>query len=119
MDESTTAADEQAPPGERLLDEQARVAAFVDRHDLTMPPEFRLLDVVSEVGEIAKDAADSTEYGENPDDLTVSPDELGDVLFAVLALANALDIDASDALEEALEKYSDRLATGDDPSSGR
>lgn len=101
-----------------LVDDQQKVATFIERHDLAVPPEFRLLDVVSEVGEVAKDAAESTEYGQNPDTLTVNSDEVGDVLFSLLALAHELDIDASAALAEALEKYDDRLAASDDPSSG-
>lgn len=35
------------------MDEQARVANFVDEHDLTCPPAYRLLDLSAEVGELA------------------------------------------------------------------
>lgn len=91
---------------------QRRVAGFLAEHDLHAPPEYRLLDLASEVGELAKDAAESTGYGAT-DDLRVSEDELGDALFALLALAAELDVDAGDALETSLEKYEDRLgATG-------
>ncbi|NGM68941.1 nucleotide pyrophosphohydrolase [Natronolimnobius sp. AArcel1] len=103
-----------------LPDAQAAVADFVKTHNLEIPPEYRLLDLVSEIGELAKDANTSTGYGASPDDLTIESDEIGDVLFALLALADDLEIDANAALEEALEKYEERLAaTGEEsPGSG-
>lgn len=100
------------------MEEQQRVAEFVDRHDLDAPPAFRLLDLVSELGEVAKDANESTGYGATPDAVEVSTDELGDVLFALLALCEQCEVDAGDALDVALAKYEDRLETDDDPSSG-
>lgn len=46
------------------MDEQEQVAEFVAIHDLDAPPAYRLLDLASEVGELAKDAAESTGYGD-------------------------------------------------------
>ncbi|PSQ45529.1 nucleotide pyrophosphohydrolase [Halobacteriales archaeon SW_7_68_16] len=94
---------------------QARVATFVDRHDLAAPPAYRLLDLVAEVGELAADAVESTEYGAAPGDIAVSEDELGDALFALLALAEATDHDATAALDAALDKYEERLTSQDTP----
>ena len=100
------------------MDEQQTVAAFVAAHDLETPPEFRLLDLVSEVGELAKDANTSTGYGDRPGELNLASDEIGDVLFATLALADSLEVDAGDALEEALEKYERRMDARETPGSG-
>lgn len=99
------------------MDDQRRVAAFIDEHDLACPPAYRLLDLASEVGELAADANDATEYGAAPETFAVERDELGDTLFALLALCDELGVDASDALDESLAKYEQRLAEGDDPSS--
>lgn len=101
-----------------MEDRQRRVAAFVDDHDLETPPTYRLLDLVSEVGELAKDANESTAYGAEPDDLEISSDELGDALFALLAVADSLEIDADQALEEAIEKYERRLEEDGSAGSG-
>lgn len=98
--------------------QQARVAAFIDENDLHTSPEYRLLDLVSELGELAKDVNTSTGYGSNPDEVAIAEDEIGDTLFALLALADGLDIDASEALETALEKYEGRIADSGVPSSG-
>ncbi len=100
------------------MDEQRAVAEFVDRNDLHAPPAFRLLDLVSELGEVAKDVNESTGYGTAPEDVDVNTDEIGDVLFALLALADALDIDAGEALDAALEKYERRMETQETPGSG-
>lgn len=91
------------------MDEQDRVARFLDEHDMHADPAYRVLDLAAEVGEVAADAAKSAEYGAAPADLAVSEDELGDALFALLATAEAVDIDAGAALDAALDKYERRL----------
>lgn len=99
------------------MDEQARVAAFLDDNDLRAPPENRVLDLASEVGEIAKNVNKTTDYGAT-DSADVDRDELGDALFCLLALADELDYDASAALSEALEKYDARIDASGDAGSG-
>lgn len=96
---------------------QDRVREFVAEHDLDAPPEYRLLDLVSEVGELAKDACESTDYGASGEG-AVTSDELGDALFCLLALADSLDLDADEALDEALAKYETRLIETGDAGSG-
>jgi NTP pyrophosphatase (non-canonical NTP hydrolase) len=100
------------------MDEQDRVAAFLDDHDLHAPPAYRLLDLQSEVGELAKNVNESTDYGSTPADAAVEADELGDALFCLLALADETGTDAGDALETALEKYETRLAKSGSAGSG-
>jgi NTP pyrophosphatase (non-canonical NTP hydrolase) len=100
------------------MDEQQRVASFIQTHEMKAPPAYRLRDLFSELGEVAKDAAESTNYGGSPQGLDINADEIGDVLFALLALADTLDIDASEALDEALAKYDERITERDTASSG-
>ena len=100
------------------MDAQSRVAAFVETNDLEAPVAFRLLDTVSELGEVAKAVCTSTGYGADPDTVSVPQDELGDALFALLALCEALDVDSEAALETALTKYEDRLAETGEAGSG-
>lgn len=100
------------------MDEQQKVARFIQEHEMESPATYRLIDLVSELGEVAKDAAESTDYGNTPADLDIKSDEIGDVLFSLLALADSVDIDASDALDEALAKYDERIATSDTAASG-
>jgi NTP pyrophosphatase (non-canonical NTP hydrolase) len=100
------------------MDAQRQIAAFVDNHDLDAPPAYRLLDLASELGELAKDATTSTGYGDDPDALDLSEDEVGDALFALLALAESVDVDADEALETALDKYERRLEATGEAESG-
>ncbi|WP_435347289.1 MazG nucleotide pyrophosphohydrolase domain-containing protein [Haloarchaeobius sp. HRN-SO-5] len=100
------------------MDEQRRVARFVAEHDLETHPTYRLLDLTSELGELAKAACESTAYGGRPDDVQVSDDELGDALFSLPALAEWADVDADRALETSLEKYERRIELTGDASSG-
>ncbi|PSQ15254.1 nucleotide pyrophosphohydrolase [Halobacteriales archaeon QS_8_69_26] len=100
------------------MDEQERVAEFVATHDVDAPPVYRLLDLLSEVGELAKDANESTDYGSDPGAVELSEDELGDALFALLALCDRAGVDSGDALETALAKYERRLSESDTPGSG-
>jgi hypothetical protein len=49
-----------------VSDAQQRVAAFVATHDMDAPPAYRLLNVASELGELAKEVNESTGYGSDP-----------------------------------------------------
>lgn len=100
------------------MDQQERVAEFVDDHGLDCPPAYRLLDLAAEIGELAADANDATGYGADPEALSVNRDELGDALFSLLALADDLGVDADAALDESLEKYESRLAETGEAASG-
>jgi NTP pyrophosphatase (non-canonical NTP hydrolase) len=102
------------------MDSQDIVAEFLTTHDLHVDPTYRLLDLSAEVGELAADAADATDatdYGAAPEDLDLSRDELGDALFALLALAEGTDTDAGIALAESLAKYETRIEAAGAPGS--
>lgn len=96
---------------------QKRVASFIRTHNLDAPTVYRILDLISEVGEVAKDAAESTNYGTAPQQLEITSTEVGDVMFSLLALADEADIDVDQALEDALDKYETRIGARDSPAS--
>ena len=101
---------------------QAKVIAFTDRYAAQMAKTapYAALDLASEVGELAKLVLSATNYGRQPDRLelvNLDPavrdrfaDEIGDVLYSLLDLANLVGVDASQALAGALAKYEARLA---------
>lgn len=99
------------------MEAQERVAAFVATHGIDTDPAYRLLDLSAEVGELAADLNDATDYGEHPTAAEVADDELGDALFALLALAESLDVDAGGALETSLAKYERRIDQRGEPGS--
>ncbi len=107
-----------APPP-ALTGLQRLVADFVAAHDLEAPVAARLLDLVSEVGEVAKEALKGTGYGREAFSPTGAwSDELADALFALLCVANSTGVDLEGALAAVLGKYEARLAARGDAGSG-
>lgn len=100
---------------------QLAVAAFVERHGLEISIEDRLLDLASEVGELAKEVLKATDYGKKPPNV-ISDDfasELGDALFSLICIANSAGIDLDVALRQALQTYQTRIDRADDAGSGK
>jgi NTP pyrophosphatase (non-canonical NTP hydrolase) len=98
--------------GGNLEDTQAKVAQFVTGHDLDVALVPRVLDLLSELGELAKQLLEETNYGKRRAARRASPalrSELGDVAFALLALANHLEVDLSVCVDEVLLKYEVRI----------
>lgn len=98
---------------------QTRVAAFTKTHQLEHDAAARLLDLVSETGEVAKEMLKATQYGAQEFSRTDAwCDEMGDVFFALVCLANETHVDLEEALTGALEKYRARLTRDRTPASG-
>lgn len=99
---------------------QEKVAQFVAEYRLETEVSFRVLDLVSEVGELAKEVLKSSDYGQKSfqpnEDWT---GELADALFALICLANSSQVNLETALEGALAKYAKRLMEKGDAGSGR
>ncbi len=103
-----------------MLELQKSVAEFVNQHGFETNVTHRILDLVSEVGELAKEALKTSAYGTQPFRPTMAwEEELGDVLFALLCVANASDVDVEASLKRVLEKYRKRLSSHGTIGSGR
>ena len=100
---------------------QRDVDRFVERNGLEAPVEVRLLDLVSEVGEVSKEVLKASDYGRAAFRAQEEgwAGELADVFFSLVCLANSTGVDLETALRGALEKYEQRLDAGGDPGSGR
>ena len=101
-----------------MKEHQERVREFMDQNDLGGTTPFRLLDLVSEIGEVVADATKSSDYDESVEEMDIEHDEFGDVLFSLMAVANDLEVDLDEAFEEAMQKYSRRMNEKGDPGSG-
>jgi NTP pyrophosphatase (non-canonical NTP hydrolase) len=96
------------------------IESFLTRHGLTCAPEQRLLDIASELGEVSKEILKSTGYGRTRLQITKSlGEEIGDLLFAVHALAVECGLDPDESLRAALAKYEQRASEKGDIGSGR
>lgn len=102
--------------------DQLRVRAFVNKHALDMPVDTRLLDLTTEVGELAAEFLKTTSYEQKEFQPAAEwQDELGDVYFALLCLADKSDVDLQEALRDSMAKYEHRLKEigGPDVSESR
>jgi NTP pyrophosphatase (non-canonical NTP hydrolase) len=97
---------------------QQQVADVLRHNDIDTPPAHRLLDVVAELGAIAAEVNETTGYGTDSAALSIREEELGDALFALLALCERLDVDADTALSATLAKYEGGAGTNGTAASG-
>lgn len=94
-----------------LTNAQRRVDEWISQFEEGYwPPLAILARLVEEVGELARLL--NHEFGEKPkkpgeEDQELT-EELGDVLFVIISLANSQGIDLDSALEGVLEKYRTR-----------
>ena len=97
---------------------QKKVQLFCKKNNLSSSIEHRVLDIVSEIGELSKEILKASNYGKSS---YVSNEkiklELGDVLFSLITLANSLDVNLDVALEAVIKKYENRMEKGLTPDS--
>lgn len=104
---------------------QQRATNFAQKHNLTRSSGVYALDLMSELGEVAKELLLATAYGERPfadRDAQSSQrlaTELGDALYSLCLLASAADVDLEEAFTTTLQKYEARWqAIGQTGSTG-
>ena len=99
---------------------QSRVAEFVNEHNMDASVDIRLLDLLSELGEVSKEALKASQYGKRQGLQTKDwTAELGDVFFSLVCLANTTGVNLEETLEDTLTKYRQRLESAGDAGSGR
>lgn len=93
-----------------FYDIQKKVAEFSQTLELNSDVNSRCLDLTSELGELAKEALHQTSYGTVPFFPSKAwRNELGDVMFSLVCLANQSEADLAECLSDALNKYQSRL----------
>ncbi len=89
---------------------QNKVSEFRSKYNLNKNKEICYMDLVTEVGELGKEIIKGTNYGVKDFELTANTkSELGDCLFSLLSLADCLDINIKEALNEVIDKYEKRF----------
>ena len=100
---------------------QNKVRAFNDNrscHKKAVPVYARLLNIQSEVGELAKEYLENSKYGTQQFDLKEEfMEEYGDVLYTIISLANELGIDCEECLELTLKKLHSRMENNNSMAS--
>ncbi|MHA2097706.1 MAG: MazG nucleotide pyrophosphohydrolase domain-containing protein [Candidatus Kariarchaeaceae archaeon] len=97
---------------------QEKVTNFNAEYGVKHNPIIRVLDIVSELGELSKEFLKGTGYELGEIDTTKDIEiELGDIFYSLISLANELDLNLENCLNLALEKYSNRYELHGDLSS--
>jgi NTP pyrophosphatase (non-canonical NTP hydrolase) len=103
-------AGESAPPAMTVAAMQRRLDTWIRAHGGYWSPLSQYVRLVEEVGELGREL--NHRFGDKPrsrkDVAAPVEDELGDVLFIVLLLANSLGVDLDATLSRTLEKYEGR-----------
>lgn len=103
-----------------MKDIQEKVNDMIKKYDLEYSTEIRLIDLVSELGELGKEILKGNDYGKkdfcNTENLE---SEFGDVLFSLICIANSLNMDLKKALDSVLKKYEERFSNKGNIGSGR
>ncbi|MCP5100043.1 MAG: nucleotide pyrophosphohydrolase [Chloroflexi bacterium] len=99
---------------------QAHATNFAQKHNLNHPPGVYALDLISELGEVAKEILLATEYGKRPfpnQPIETMSGEMGDALYSLCLLATAVNVDLEEALTVTLQKYESRWQAKGHPGS--
>ena len=92
---------------------QKRIKEFTEKHGLKSPGEHHVLDLLSELGELAKEILKSTNYGRDAPEYDEDiGEELGDVTYSLITLANYYGVNLEKELLDVLEKYERRMRKG-------
>lgn len=92
---------------------QEDVKKFMNESGFNNPIENRMLDLVDEIGEVAKEVNKMSEYGtKEPKFREEIKMELGDAFYSLITVANYYNIDMLEALDMAIKKYERRVQKG-------
>jgi len=90
---------------------QKHLSVMAEKWGLSKDIMIRYADLVSELGELGKELVVGTNYGEKPLEASENlAEEIGDVFFTLLLLANALDLDIEECFAKTMEKCEKRMA---------
>lgn len=92
---------------------QGKVEKFMDKNGMNNPVENRMLDLVDEIGEVAKEINKMSEYGTKKAEFRNEIKmELGDAFYSLITVANFYGIDLIESLDDAMTKYKKRIERG-------
>lgn len=102
----------------KRMEDQEKAGHFIEEHDLGGDASVWIHDLQSELGEVSKELLKASDYGEKGAEFSEDmEEEIGDLYFSLLGLADQLGIDLSSSLDAVLEKYQERAESSGNPGS--
>ena len=99
---------------------QEKVDELIKKYNLESSIEIRFIDLISELGELGKEILKGNDYGKKDFCNTENIEsEIGDTFFSLICVANSLNIDLQNALDNVLNKYENRFSDNGNIGSGR
>ena len=99
---------------------QEKVYELIEKYNLESSVEIRFIDLISELGELGKEILKGNDYGKKDFFITENLEsEIGDTFFSLICIANGLNIDLQNALDNVLNKYENRFSNNGNIGSGR
>lgn len=99
---------------------QEKVYELIEKYNLESSVEIRFIDLISELGELGKEILKGNDYGKKDFCITENLEsEIGDTFFSLICIANGLNIDLQNALDNVLNKYENRFSNNGNIGSGR
>ena len=89
---------------------------FIARHDLETAPQWSVLDINAQLGELVRALLVETHYGRNEIDRT-SPlvrEKIADLIFAVAYLCTLYGVEPDTALSESIARFESKLNARDE-----
>lgn len=103
-----------------LFDIQLKINEFTEEKGINSRVDIRIIDLASEVGELSKEVLKGTDYGKKQFRITEGwKNEIGDVLFSLICIANNTDVNLEECLNKVIDKYEKRFAIENDLGSGK
>jgi NTP pyrophosphatase (non-canonical NTP hydrolase) len=97
---------------------QTRANEFALERNLERAASVYALDVMSELGEVAKEMLLASDYGlRSPEFGLNMAAELGDLLYSICMLATSSRVDLEEAFSKTLDKYDRRWRSAGNPGS--
>ena len=87
-----------------------KVKDFNKKNNRKLDVYSRILDLQSEIGELAKEVLKSTKYGEKEFEKTNDfTEEFGDVLYSLISFGLECGVDIENSVDVVLKKYQSRI----------
>lgn len=81
------------------------------RHDLKTAPEWSLLDIGVQLGELTRALLKETQFGR--ENTTLSPEiaheKIGDLMFAIAYFAHLHNVDIETAMRDSIQRFEAKL----------